>query len=100
MINRTFYSILILILGISYALVMSLPFGIAFFYQKVFKKKSLPYFFILSGIFYILYFFIFSRNIFNVYGSMFFALGGILVAIASIRLYLLMTGGESNNNRI
>jgi len=93
-INKTVYLILILVTGISYAFLMSLPFSIAFFYQKIFKKKAFPYFFIISGFLYIISFFIFSQNIFSDLGSAFFAMGGILLAAASIRLYLVMTGGD------
>ena len=78
----------------TYALLMVLPFSIAFFYQKVFKKNALPYFFVISGIFFITYIYIYYQDIFNVIGTGFFAAGGIMLAAASIRLYLLMTGGE------
>ena len=78
----------------TYALLMILPFSIAFFYQKVFKKNALPYFFVISGGFFIAYFYLYYQDIFNVIGTGFFAAGGIVLAAASIRLYLLMTGGE------
>ena len=93
-INETVYLILILILGVTYALLMILPFSIAFFYQKVFKKDAIPYFFVISGVFFITYFYIYYQDIFNVIGTGFFAAGGIVLAAASIRLYILMTGGE------
>ncbi len=86
--------ILILILGVTYTLLMILPFSIAFFYQKVFRKDALPYFFVISGGFFITYFSIYYQDIFNVIGTGIFAAGGIVLAAASIRLYLLMTGGE------
>lgn len=86
--------ILILILGVTYTLLMVLPFSIAFFYQKVFKKEAFPYFFIISGVFFIIYFYIYYQDIFNIIGTGFFAAGGIVLAAASIRLYLLMMGGE------
>lgn len=74
---------------------MSLPFSIAFFYQKVFRKNSLPYFFVISGIIYIIYFLLYYQDIFSLWGSAIFAMGGIMLAAASLRLYLLMTtGGE------
>lgn len=84
---------MILVSGISYVFLMTLPFSIAFFYQKVFKKKSFPYLFVISGFLYIISFFIFSQNIFSDLGSGLFAIGGILLAAASIRLYIVMTGG-------
>lgn len=93
-INETAYLILILILGVTYTLLMILPFSIAFFYQKVFRKDALPYFFVISGVFFITYFYIYYQDIFNVIGTGFFAAGGIVLAAASIRLYLLMMGGE------
>jgi len=73
---------------------MILPFSIAFFYQKVFKKNAFPYFFVIAGLFYIIYFFIYYMDIFSDIGSGFFAAGGIVLAAASIRLYLLMTEGD------
>jgi hypothetical protein len=93
-INETVYLILILILGVTYTLLMILPFSIAFFYQKVFRKDALPYFFVISGGFFITYFSIYYQDIFNVIGTGLFAAGGIVLAAASIRLYILMTGGE------
>ena len=93
-INETVYLILILILGVTYTLLMVLPFSIAFFYQKVFKKEAFPYFFLISGVFFIIYFYIYYQDIFNIIGTGFFAAGGIVLAAASIRLYLLMMGGE------
>lgn len=93
-INETAYLILILTLGVTYTLLMILPFSIAFFYQKVFRKDALPYFFVISGFFFITYFYIYYQDIFNVIGTGFFAAGGIVLAAASIRLYLLMMGGE------
>ena len=93
-INETVYYILVLILGITYAILMILPFGIAFFYQKIFKKNALPFFFVIAGIFYFTYFIIYFMDIFSDLGSAFFAAGGIVLAAASIRLYLLMTGGD------
>lgn len=93
-INETAYLILILILGMTYVFLIILPFSIAFFYQKVFRKDALPYFFVISGVFFITYFYIYYQDIFNVIGTGFFAAGGIVLAAASIRLYLLMMGGE------
>jgi len=93
-INETVYLILILVLGVTYTFLMILPFSIAFFYQKIFKKDALPYFFVISGGFFIIYFFVYFQDLFNVIGTGIFAAGGIVLAAASIRLYLLMTGGE------
>jgi len=78
----------------TYVFLIILPFSIAFFYQKVFRKDALPYFFVISGVFFITYFYIYYQDIFNVIGTGFFAAGGIVLAAASIRLYLLMMGGE------
>jgi len=49
---------------------------------------------VISGGFFIAYFYFYYQDIFNVIGTGFFAAGGIVLAAASIRLYLLMTGGE------
>lgn len=91
-INETVYLILVFLSGITYALLMSLPFSIAFFYHKVFKKKSYPYLFLISGVLFIVSL-IYSNNIFSVVGSGFFAAGGIVLAAASLRLYIVMMGG-------
>ncbi|MCX9081922.1 MAG: hypothetical protein OIN83_06970 [Candidatus Methanoperedens sp.] len=81
-------------MGLTYVLLMVLPFSIAFFYQKVFKKEAYPYFFLISGVFFIIYFYIYYQDIFNIIGTGFFAAGGIVLAATSIRLYLLMMEGE------
>jgi hypothetical protein len=90
-IDENVYLILVLLSGITYALLMSLPFSIAFFYHKVFKKKAYPYLFLVSGILFSVSL-IYSYNIFSVVGSGFFAAGGIVLAAASIRLYIVMMG--------
>lgn len=91
-IDKTVILLLIFVSGISYALLMSLPFSIAYFYQKSFKKNAFPYLFIISGVLFIISFFIFPEDFFSDASSGFFAAGGILLAAASLRLYFVMTG--------
>ncbi len=91
-VNKTVLLILVLVLGVSYLFIMSLPFSIAYFYEKTFKKRAFPYLFIISGILFIISFFLFSYDFFSDAGGGFFAAGGILLAVAGIRLYFVMTG--------
>lgn len=86
--------ILILALGVVHSFLMGLPLIIAFFYEKVFKKRAFPYFFVISAVMFAVSFFIFPSDFFELAGSAFFAAGGILLAAASLRLYIVMTGGD------
>jgi hypothetical protein len=70
------------------------PFSIAYFYEKVFKKRVIPYFFIISAGLFIVSFLIFLYDFFSDTGSAFFASAGILLAVASLRLYQVMTGRD------
>jgi len=72
---------------------MSLPFSIALFYEKVFKKRAFPYLFVVSGFLIIASFYFFSIDFFSETSSIFLAAGGISLAAASLRLYFVMTGG-------
>lgn len=94
MINNTIFLILILVLGITYVFLIGFPFSIAYFYEKVFKKRVFPYLFIISGGLFIVSFLIFLYDFFSDTGSVFFASGGILLAAASLRLYYVMTGRD------
>ncbi len=85
---------MILVLGFSYVILLSLPFSIAYFYEKIFDKPALPYLFIISGGMFIISFLIFFYDFWSDVGSGFFASGGILLAAASLRLYFVMTGGD------
>lgn len=86
--------ILILVLGISYAVLMILPFSIALFYEKIFKRQAFPYIFAISSILLIASFYFFSIDFFGETSSIFLAAGGISLAAASLRLYFVMTGGN------
>lgn len=92
--NKTIFLILILVLGVSYVFLLSLPFSIAYFYEKIFKKFALPYLFIISGGLFIISFLIFFYDFWSDIGAGFFALGGIILAASSLRLYFVMTGGD------
>lgn len=73
---------------------MILPFSIAFFYERIFKKQAFPHLFIISGVLFLISFSFYSHDIFSDTGSMLIAAGGILLATASLRLYFVMTGGR------
>lgn len=94
MINNAIFAVLILILGISYLVLMILPFSIAFFYEKTFKKRAFPHLFIISGVLFLVSFLFFSYDIFSDTSSALIAAGGILLVIASMRLDFVMTGGR------
>lgn len=93
MIYETVFLILILVLGISHTFLLGLTFGIAFFYEKVFKRRAFSFLFIIAAILFVISFIIFYSNLFSDIGSAFFAAGGFLLAGASLRLYSVMTGG-------
>lgn len=86
--------LLILVLSISYVFLLVIPLCIAYFYEKIFKKRVYPYLFIISGVLFIISFLIFFYNSASSIGSGFFALGGILIAATSLKLYIVMTGGD------
>jgi hypothetical protein len=85
---------LLLVLGLSYVFLLSLPFSIAYFYEKIFKKFALPYLFVISGVLFIISFLIFLYDFWSDIGAGFFAAGGISLAAASLRLYFVMMGGD------
>lgn len=93
MIYENVFLILIIALGILHTFLMGLTFGIAFFYEKVFKRHAFSTFFIISAALFVISFVIFYYNLFSDFGSVFFAAGGILLGISSLRLYSAMTGG-------
>lgn len=70
------------------------PYSISFFYEKVFNRRVYPFLFIFSAFLFAISLFVFSYNFFSYTGSGFFAAGGIILAAASIRLYIVMTGGH------
>ncbi len=86
--------LLILVLGVSYAFLLVIPLGIAYFYEKIFKKRVYPYLFIISCVLFIISFLIFFYDLASDIGSGVFALGGILTAATSLKLYIVMTGGD------
>lgn len=67
-----------------------LPYGIALFYQRTFKRKTYPYLFIIALILYTISSiqYIFPSLLWR---DMFFALGGVLLGSASMRLHHVMT---------
>jgi len=67
-----------------------LPYSIALFYQRIFKRRTYPYGFLIALILYI------ASSIQFLYpalfgGTLFFALGGVLLGGASVRLHNVMT---------
>ena len=81
-------SLLIVLWIISMIPLLLLPYSIAVFYQRIFKRRTYPYVFIIALILYI------ASSLYPslLWGNLFFALGGILLAGASIRLNHVMTG--------
>lgn len=94
MINTTIFFILVLVLGFTYVFLIGFPFSIAYFYEKVFKKPVFPYLFIISGGLFVVSFLIFLYDFFSDTGGVFFASGGVLLSVASLRLYFVMTGRD------
>ena len=93
--DNSLISILIIIIaGLSVIVLMALPFSIALFYEKTFNRSAYPYLFLLSGFLLILSFSILYHEFSNFFGNFLFASGGILLAVASLRLYTVMTGSD------
>lgn len=86
-------SLLVVLWIISMALMFFIPYSIAVFYQRIFKRKTYPYLFIVSFLLLVTsslgYFYqSFTQDL------LFFALGGILLGGSSLRLDQVMTGRE------
>lgn len=86
-------TILIFLWIISMLPLLLIPYSIAVFYQRSFRRKTYPWLFIVS-------LFLLAASIpayvmpsFS-YGMLFFAMGGILLGLASLRLDQVMTGRE------
>ena len=67
-----------------------LPYSIALFYQRTFKRKTYPYLFIIALILYIVSSFQYPFPPL-LWRNLFFALGGVLLGSASVRLHHVMT---------
>ena len=67
-----------------------IPFGIALFYQRIFKHKTYPYLFLVALVQIASYSLSFLVPSFPI-GLWFFAMGGAILGMASIRLNSAMT---------
>ena len=86
-------SLLVILWIISMAPMFFIPYSIAVFYQRSFKRKTYPYLFIVSFLLLV------ASSLGYVYqfftqDMLFFALGGILLGITTLRLDQVMTGRE------
>ena len=84
-------TILVMLWTISMAPMFFIPYSIAVFYQRSFKRKTYPYLFILSSLLLV------ASSLGYVYqfftqDMLFFALGGILLGSTSLRLDQVMIG--------
>ncbi len=84
------YPFLMVLWIISVILLLLLPYGIALFYQRSFKRKTYPYLFLMALVLYITSSVQFLYPSFSP-GNWFFALGGVLLGGASFRLHHVMT---------
>jgi len=84
---------LIVIWIISLVPLFLIPYSIAVFYQRSFRRKTYPYLFIVSLLLLAASFPGYINQSFS-YGMLFFAIGGILLGGASLRLDQVMTGRE------
>lgn len=83
--------LLILLWIISMVTLFIIPYSIAVFYQRSFRRNTYPYLFIVSLLLLAASSFGYVNQSFS-YGMLFFAIGGILLASTSMRLDLVMTG--------
>jgi len=86
-------SLLVILWIISTALMFLIPYSIAVFYQRIFKRKTYPYLFIVSFLLLVMYSLGILYKSFN-QDQLFFALGGILLGGSTLRLDQVMTGRE------
>jgi hypothetical protein len=86
-------SLLVILWIISMALMFFIPYSIAVFYQRSFKRKTYPYFFIVSFLLLVTSSLGYWDQFFT-QGILFFALGGLLLVGSSLRLDQVMTGRE------
>ncbi|MDO8726544.1 MAG: hypothetical protein Q7J35_10795 [Candidatus Methanoperedens sp.] len=86
-------SLLVILWIISMALMFVIPYSIAVFYQRSFKRKTYPYFFIVSFLLLVTSSLGYWDQFFT-QNLLFFALGGILLVGSSLRLDQVMTGRE------
>jgi hypothetical protein len=85
-------SLLVLLWIISMIPLFLIPYSIALFYKKCFRRKTYPYFFLVSLILLLA-----ASSLGYLYQSfsqamLFFAIGGILLGCTSLRLDQVMTG--------
>ncbi len=82
--------LLVILWIITMILLLLLPYGIALFYQHTFKRKTYPYLFLIALILYIVSSlqYLFPSLLWR---NLFFAIGGVLLGSASIRLHHVMT---------
>ena len=82
--------LLVLLWAASMIPLLLLPYSIALFYQRNFKRRTYPYLFLIALVLYVAASiqYLYSSSL---WGNLFFALGGALIAGASIRLHTVMT---------
>ncbi len=83
--------LLVILWIISMVLLFLLPYSIALFYQRNFKRRTYPYFFLISLIMYVISSIQYLYPSF-IWGNLLFALGGVLLGGVSFRLHSVMTG--------
>lgn len=81
---------LIVLWIISIVFLFLTAYSIALFYERTFKRKTYPYLFIISLIFYIFFTLQYIYPSF-IKGNLFFALGSMILGAGSFRLYNVMT---------
>lgn len=83
--------LLILLWIISMVPLFIIPYSIAVFYQRSFRRNTYPYLFIVSLLLLSVSSIGYLNDSFS-YGMLFFAIGGILLGGTSLRLDQVMTG--------
>ncbi|MCX9073565.1 MAG: hypothetical protein OIN88_02760 [Candidatus Methanoperedens sp.] len=82
--------ILVLLWVISIVLLTMIPYSIALFYQRTFKRNTYPFLFLVSPALFIASLISYMYPSFFT-GNVFFALGGAILGGASMRLHQVMT---------
>ncbi len=82
--------VLIVLWIISLIPILLLPYAIALFYQRSFKRRTYPFLFLIALVLYIASSIQYLTSSF-VWGNLFFGIGGVMLVAASIRLHNVMT---------
>ncbi len=83
-------NLLVVLWIISMIPIFILPYSIALFYQRSFKRRTYPFLFLIALVLYIASSVQYQSSSF-LWGNIFFGMGGVILGSASFRLHSVMT---------